>query len=273
MRLLHLTNIYIYIELSREIERKMSNCIIIIPARYQSSRFPGKPLAKIGDKTMIQHVYERCIACDFVQGVFVATDHEDIFDEVVKFGGMAVMTDIACENGTQRIAEACNFVEEKIMQFDYVINVQGDEPFIAKSQIETVYQLLMQENAQVATLVKEIKSTHELFSPHVVKVVMNNDKNGMYFSRSPIPFMRDVPEDIWAEEHTYFKHIGIYGFQKSVLKDITKLQATTLENAENLEQLRWLQNGYVIKLGLTDIATQAVDTPQDLEFILNNLPQ
>ncbi len=250
----------------------MSNCIIIIPARYQSSRFPGKPLAKIGDKTMIQHVYERCQSCDFVQGVFVATDHEDIFEEVMRFGGAAVMTNIDCENGTQRIADAAEIIEKNIMPFDYVINVQGDEPFIATSQIKTVYDLLLQKNAQISTLAKKIDATHDIFSPHVVKVVLNNEQEALYFSRSPIPFMRDVAEDIWKEEHTYLKHIGIYGFQKSVLMDIRKLQQTDLECAENLEQLRWLQNGYVMHVGFTEIQAKAVDTPQDLIDILKELP-
>lgn len=248
----------------------MSNSIIIIPARYQSSRFPGKPLAKIGDKTMIQHVYERCKSCDFIQGVFVATDHMDIFDEVIRFGGAAVMTSEDCENGTQRIAEACELIDHSIMHFDYVINVQGDEPFIASSQIRTVYDLLMQKNAQISTLAKKINSTHELFSPHVVKTVLNLEHEAMYFSRAPIPYMRDVAEDIWIEEQTYYKHIGIYGFQKSVLMDIRKLKATDLELAENLEQLRWLQNGYVIHVGMTEVQSKAVDTPDDLKEILND---
>lgn len=251
----------------------MSNSIIIIPARYQSSRFPGKPLAKIGDKSMIQHVYERCKSCDFIQGVFVATDHMDIFDEVIRFGGAAVMTSEDCENGTQRIAEASELIDHSIMHFDYVINVQGDEPFIATSQIKTVHELLLQKNAQISTLAKQINSTHELFSPHVVKVVLNSEKEAMYFSRAAIPYMRDVAEDIWIEEHAYYKHIGIYGFQKSVLKDISKLPASQLEMVENLEQLKWLENEYVIKVGMTDIATQAVDTPEDLQTILNHLPR
>ncbi len=235
--------------------------IIIIPARYHSSRFEGKPLAMIGTKPMIQHVYERALEAN--RNVMVATDDKRIFDVVKQFGGEVIMTGAYHKSGTERCAEAITKITG---QYDIVINLQGDEPFIDPTQIKTVISILQQdENAQIATLIKQITTTQELFDPNIPKVVTDIHGYALYFSRQTIPYVRDRKESDWLSLSTFFKHIGIYGYRTNVLKEISTLQTTIAEKAESLEQLRWLQHGYNIKTAITYSETISVDTPEDLQ--------
>jgi len=237
----------------------------IIPARYESSRFPGKPLAMIGDKPMIQHVYENCSkALDYL---YVATDDERIYDTVKAFGGRVVMTSKHHANGTERSAEAARLVSaEENVNFDVIINIQGDEPFLDVNQIRDLLKAFESRDTQIATLIQEIKDKDVLLDIMNVKVAVNSDFEAIYFSRHPIPFLRNVEEDKWLEKHSYYKHIGIYGFRPGILLEIVKLMPSPLEKAESLEQLRWLENGYRIKCELTESSESvSVDTPKDLE--------
>lgn len=232
----------------------------IIPARYASSRFPGKPLARLGDKYVIERVYE--IVSESLDEAYVATDDKRIYDAVAAFGGKAIMTRADHKSGTDRIEEAM----EKIGGgWDVVVNVQGDEPFIHKSQIKTVCGCFDDPNTQIATLGKPFTSMEAVKNINSPKIVVDNNMCAMYFSRSVIPFVRNVEETEWLEKFPFLKHIGIYAYKKEVLAEITKLPMSPLEKAESLEQLRWLQNGYKIKVGITDIETIGIDTPQDLE--------
>lgn len=232
----------------------------IIPARYASSRFPGKPLARLGDKYVIERVYE--IVSESLDEAYVATDDKRIYDAVAAFGGKAIMTRADHKSGTDRIEEAM----EKIGgSWDVVVNVQGDEPFIHKSQIKTVCGCFDDPNTQIATLGKPFTSMEAVKNINSPKIVVDNNMCAMYFSRSVIPFVRNVEETEWLEKFPFLKHIGIYAYKKEVLAEITKLPMSPLEKAESLEQLRWLQNGYKIKVGITDIETIGIDTPQDLE--------
>lgn len=231
----------------------------IIPARYASSRFPGKPLAVLGDKCVIERVYETVAST--LDDAFVATDDERIYDKVLSFGGKAVMTRTDHKSGTDRIAEALTKLGDN---WDAVINVQGDEPFIHKDQIKTLCHCFDDSQTQIATLgipFKDIEAVKNVNSP---KIVMDNNNNALYFSRSVIPFVRNVDESAWLEHFPFLKHIGIYGYKCDVLKEITQLPMSSLEKAESLEQLRWLQNGYRIKVGLTHMETIGIDTPDDL---------
>lgn len=231
----------------------------IIPARYASSRFPGKPLAVLGDKCVIERVYETVAST--LDDAFVATDDERIYDKVLSFGGKAVMTRTDHKSGTDRIAEALTKLGDN---WDAVINVQGDEPFIHKDQIQTLCHCFDDSQTQIATLgipFKDIEAVKNVNSP---KIVMDNNNNALYFSRSVIPFVRNVVESAWLEHFPFLKHIGIYGYKCDVLKEITQLPMSSLEKAESLEQLRWLQNGYRIKVGLTHMETIGIDTPNDL---------
>lgn len=232
----------------------------IIPARYASSRFPGKPLARLGGKYVIERVYE--IVSESLDEAYVATDDKRIYDAVAAFGGKAIMTRADHKSGTDRIEEAM----EKIGGgWDVVVNVQGDEPFIHKSQIKTVCGCFDDPNTQIATLGKPFTSMEAVKNINSPKIVVDNYMCAMYFSRSVIPFVRNVEETEWLEKFPFLKHIGIYAYKKEVLAEITKLPMSPLEKAESLEQLRWLQNGYKIKVGITDIETIGIDTPQDLE--------
>lgn len=232
----------------------------IIPARYASSRFPGKPLARLGGKYVIERVYE--IVSESLDEAYVATDDKRIYDAVAAFGGKAIMTRADHKSGTDRIEEAM----EKIGGgWDVVVNVQGDEPFIHKSQIKTVCGCFDDPNTQIATLGKPFTSMEAVKNINSPKIVVDNNMCAMYFSRSVIPFVRNVEETEWLEKFPFLKHIGIYAYKKEVLAEITKLPMSPLEKAESLEQLRWLQNGYKIKVGITDIETIGIDTPQDLE--------
>lgn len=235
----------------------------IIPARFASTRFPGKPLVDIGGKTMIQRVYEQALKAD-LDHVVVATDDERIATVVKSFGGAFVMTNSSHQSGTDRCAE----VAQQFTGFDVVINIQGDEPFIDPQQISLVRSCFEDPNVQLATLIKEVKEDSELFNANIPKVVININQEAIYFSRNPIPYIRNAAQENWARAHQFYKHIGIYGYQTTTLLAITKLAPSTLELAESLEQLRWLENGYQIKTKVTDIETIAIDTPEDLQKIV-----
>jgi 3-deoxy-manno-octulosonate cytidylyltransferase (CMP-KDO synthetase) len=234
----------------------------IIPARYDSTRFPGKPLAKIDGKSMIHRVYEQATQAKRLSFVIVATDDERIFKEVQSFGGKVLMTDRNHVSGTDRCAEALSVYEA---QADAVINIQGDEPFIAPEQIDLVAGILEEGVFPIATLVKEICDLDELNNPNLPKVVLGSDGSALYFSRQPIPYVRNTHPDNWLTTHTFYKHIGIYGYTTEVLPKLTALGPGLLEQAENLEQLRWLENGYRIGARVTTLETISVDTPSDLE--------
>lgn len=241
----------------------------IIPARYGSSRFPGKPLADMGGKPMIQRVYEQVRLS--IDEVWVATDDERIAKVVNDFGGNVIITSTKHKSGTDRCNEAYSLINKP---FDVVINIQGDEPFIDPKQIETLKQCFDSKEIQLATLVKEFKKDdgfEALFNPNSPKVIINNKNEAIYFSRSIIPYIRDVHHTQWLDKHTFYKHIGMYGYRTDVLGEITKLNQSPLEIAESLEQLRWIENGYKIKVGFTDIETFGIDTPQDMEKAIQRL--
>jgi 3-deoxy-manno-octulosonate cytidylyltransferase (CMP-KDO synthetase) len=237
----------------------------IIPARYKSSRFPGKPLVDIKGKTMIQRVYERCVQARNIFKVVVATDDERIVEEVTSFGGEVMMTSEEHQNGTERCSEIAHHLPA-----DAYINIQGDEPFIHPDQIDQVAQLL-KTNAELATLIKKIEDPSLLALNSVMKVVFNHQMEALYFSRNCIPYLRNYPKDQWLEYHDYWKHIGIYGYRADVLSRIVNLPASALEQAESLEQLRWLENGFTIKLGKTEHESRSIDTPRDLQDLLKDL--
>ncbi len=231
----------------------------IIPARYASSRFPGKPLVKIGNKTMIRRVYEQAQKSSLLSAVIVATDNERIFDHVRDFGGNVMMTDSRHQSGTDRCAE----IAKAIGEYDLAINIQGDEPFIDPTQIDAVIELL-EQGAPIATLAKKITKKEELFSPNVVKVVFEANGKALNFSRTPIPNLKEVPQNQWLKKADFYKHIGLYGFQNATLQEVTALPQSAREKAESLEQLRWLENGYAIFVRTTDKETISIDTPDDL---------
>ena len=232
----------------------------IIPARYASTRFPGKPLAVLGGKTVIQRVYEQ--ASSVLEEAYVATDDERIFDAVEAFGGRAVMTRADHKSGTDRIEEAA----EKIgTDADVIINIQGDEPFIQKSQIETLMQLFEVPETQIGTLGKRFETIDAALNPNSPKIVTDLQGFALYFSRSIIPFVRGQEQTVWLEKYPFLKHLGLYAYRREVLREVTKLPQSPLEIAESLEQLRWLENGYRIRVGLTDVETVGIDTPEDLQ--------
>lgn len=232
----------------------------IIPARYASTRFPGKPLALLGDKPVIQHVYEKVAAV--LEAAYVATDDERIYDAVKSFGGQVVMTRTDHKSGTDRIEEA---IEKIGGEWDVVVNVQGDEPFVAKSQLDTICHCFDDPTTQIATLGKPFESMEAVQNPNSPKIVVDNMGFAMYFSRSVIPYVRGKEESSWLTHYPFLKHLGIYAYRKDVLRQVTQLPQSSLEIAESLEQLRWLQNGFKIKVGTTDVETVGIDTPQDLE--------
>ena len=237
--------------------------IAIIPARYASTRFPAKPLALLGGKPVIQRVYEQ--VKKVLTDVVVATDDERIFKTVEGFGGRAIMTREDHKSGTDRCYEAYQKVGK---EYDVVINVQGDEPFIQPEQIRSLMTCFEDEATQIATLVKPFTQTDgldALRNPNSPKVVVSDDGRAIYFSRSVIPYLRGVGEEEWLSRHTYYKHIGLYAYRAETLGEITRLPQSTLEKVESLEQLRWIDNGYVIKVGETNVETIGIDTPADLE--------
>ncbi|HBF89253.1 MAG TPA: 3-deoxy-manno-octulosonate cytidylyltransferase [Bacteroidales bacterium] len=230
----------------------------IIPARYNSSRFSGKPLVIIHGKTMIRRVYEQ--ACKALDIVYVATDDDRIKCEVVKFGGKVVMTSTNHQSGTDRCAEAVQIIQKiDNDNFDIVVNIQGDEPFINPEQIKMIVSCFENQNTQIATLIKEIQAISEISNQNTPKVVVNKNLEAIYFSRSVIPFNRN------KLNVAYYKHIGMYAYKINVLFEITKLQPSSLELSESLEQLRWLENGYKIQTAITNLDTISIDTKEDLE--------
>ena len=234
--------------------------IAIIPARYASTRFPGKPLAMLGGKTVIQRVYEQVTSV--LGEAYVATDDERIFQAVEQFGGKAVMTRSDHKSGTDRIQEAATKINTDA---DVIINVQGDEPFIQSSQIDTLMHLFDEPDTQIGTLGKPFESMEAIENPNSPKIVTDNRGFALYFSRSVIPYIRGKERDSWFGEYPFLKHLGIYAYRREVLAEVTKLPQSSLEKAESLEQLRWLQNGYRIRVGLTDVETVGIDTPEDLQ--------
>lgn len=235
----------------------------IIPARYASTRFPAKPLALLGGKTVIQRVYEQ--VAGILDEAYVATDDERIEAAVKAFGGKVVMTSVNHKSGTDRCYEAFTKVGE---EFDVIVNIQGDEPFIQPSQLEAIKACFDDDKTQIATLVKPFTPTDgfdALENVNSPKVVVDKQMNALYFSRSIIPYQRNADKCVWLQGHTYYKHIGLYAYRAEVLKEITSLPQSSLEKAESLEQLRWLENGYTIKVGITDVETIGIDTPEDLE--------
>lgn len=237
--------------------------IVLIPARYASTRFPAKPLALLGGKPVIQRVYEQ--VAKVVSSVAVATDDERIAEAVESFGGRAIMTSPDHQSGTDRCWEAYQKVGE---EYDVVINVQGDEPFIAESQLMAIMKCFEDEKTDIATLVKpfsEADGIEALENPNSPKVVLDKESRAIYFSRSVIPYLRGVEREDWLKQYTFYKHIGMYAFRSEVLREITSLPQSPLELAEKLEQLRWLENGYKIGVGISDVETVGIDTPEDLE--------
>jgi 3-deoxy-manno-octulosonate cytidylyltransferase (CMP-KDO synthetase) len=236
----------------------------IIPARYASSRFPGKPLVIIQNKTMIQHVYEQAKKAEQLSDVIVATDDTRIEKAVHDFGGKVMMTNPSHTSGTERCAEIQKILKESGNFFDVFINIQGDEPFIHPIQIDLVTSCFEDENVQISTLSKKIENEEELFDSNVVKVISDFNGNAIYFSRQAIPFIRSLESGSWINKSLHFKHIGIYGYQSAILEKIVKLKQTPLEEAESLEQLRWIENGYSIRVKETNIESFGVDVPADL---------
>ena len=232
----------------------------IIPARYASTRFPGKPLAVLGGKTVIQRVYEQ--VSSVLSEVYVATDDQRIYDCVEGFGGKAVMTREDHKSGTDRIEEA---VEKIGTDADVIINVQGDEPFIQPSQVETLMHLFDASETQIGTLGKLFESMEAVENPNSPKIVTDNRGFALYFSRSVIPYIRGIERNDWFGQYPFLKHLGIYAYRREVLAEVTRLPQSSLEKGESLEQLRWLQNGYRIRVGLTDVETIGIDTPEDLQ--------
>jgi 3-deoxy-manno-octulosonate cytidylyltransferase (CMP-KDO synthetase) len=217
----------------------------------------------INGKTMIQRVYEQASSSS-LSDVIVATDDQRIMDHVHAFGGKAIMTAEHHQSGTDRCFEA---YQKHDKPFDYIINIQGDEPFIRPEQIDLVASCFRNPQTQLATLIKKIETAEELYNVNAPKVVVNIAGEAMYFSRQPIPYCRNVPNDIWHKQHTYYKHIGIYGYRADILEQITQLPLSSLEMAESLEQLRWLENGFRIATAITEFETIGIDTPEDLEKV------
>ena len=234
----------------------------IIPARYASTRFPAKPLAILGGKTVIQRVYEQ--VAGILDDAYVATDDKRIEDAVKEFGGKVVMTSANHKSGTDRCYEACTKIGGN---FDVIVNIQGDEPFIQPAQLNAVKACFEDVTTQIATLVKPFTPEDgfaALENVNSPKVVVNKNMNALYFSRSIIPYQRNAGKQDWLAGHTYYKHIGLYAYRADALKEITALPQSSLELAESLEQLRWLENGYTIKVGISEVETIGIDTPQDL---------
>ena len=250
----------------------MKSFVAVIPARFASTRCPGKPLAILGGKPVIQRVYEQ--AKKVFENVFVATDDDRIYDAVEQFGGKTIMTSPNHKSGTDRCYEA---YQKCGIETDVVVNIQGDEPFIHQSQLQTIKELFLQPETDIATLVKPFASDTSfdvLSNPNSPKVVVDDNWNALYFSRSVIPYLRGKETESWASEHTYYKHIGLYAFKSDVLGKVTSLEQAPLEIAESLEQLRWLSAGYTIKVGKTNVETIGIDTPEDLaaaeKFLMDN---
>jgi 3-deoxy-manno-octulosonate cytidylyltransferase (CMP-KDO synthetase) len=236
----------------------------IIPARYASTRFPGKPLAYIGQKTMIQRVYE--LACQALPEVYVATDDKRIMDAVLSFGGKAVMTSPDHKSGTDRCSEAAYKIEKETgTDIDIIINIQGDEPFIKPEQIRLLMSCFRDNSVEIATLIRKAEEGEDLFNLNEPKVVISTAGDALYFSRATIPYIIETDISEWSYKHPYYKHLGIYGYKKETLKKLTLLQRSSLEITESLEQNRWIENNYKIRTAVTFWESISIDTPEDIE--------
>lgn len=240
----------------------------VIPARYASTRFPAKALAEIAGQTMIERVYNQSKKSSKLDKVVVATDNEKIYKHIKDKGGEVLMTSEEHLSGTDRCAEALSLTKEN---FDYVINIQGDEPFIDPRQIDLLASLLLDGQVELATLIKKIVDPQAIHNSNIVKVIANTNNEAIYFSRSPLPYLKNISPNDWFTHHPYFKHIGMYAYREDVLAKITKLAPSSLEKAESLEQLRWIENGFKIKVSETDIESIGIDTPEDLIKALEHL--
>ena len=236
----------------------------IIPARYSSTRFPGKPLAMIDDKPMIEHVWNGVKNTGLVDRIVVATEDKRIVAAVTGFGGEAIMTSKNHKTGTDRCGEAIQKLGEDIENYDVIINIQGDEPKVAAEHIKLVAETFNDPKTEIATLKKKITSLAELISTNTVKVVCALNGDALYFSRQPIPYLRGIAKEMWLRRNSYYKHIGIYAFRREVLQQIVQLPQTKLEKCESLEQLRWLENGHRITVRETNKESVAIDMPEDL---------
>ncbi len=239
----------------------------IIPARLASTRFPEKALVDIKGKSMVQRVYEQAKQARSLERVVVATDHDKIFNHVIDFGGEVCMTSPDHPSGTDRCREALILQD---WRYDYVINIQGDEPFIRPEAIDELAALLDYQ-VHLATLVSKVKEAELLFNPNIMKVVLNHKHEALYFSRECIPYIRGVRREDWLSRHTFYKHVCMYAYHTDILKEITELPPSPLEQAESLEQLRWLENGYPIKVGVTTHESISIDTPEDLTRALREM--
>lgn len=254
------------------------SAIVIIPARYASTRFPGKPLVDINGKSMIQRVCEQAAKATSISAVYVATDDERIQEHVESLGGKVVMTATTHQSGTDRCAEAMQKINEKRGEeidgnekIEVVVNIQGDEPFIQPEQIDALVKLFENKTTQIATLVKPIEKESVLWDVNRPKVVRGVNGNALYFSRQCIPYLRNLPKSDWLQSHTFYKHIGVYAYRPSILQQISQLPSSPLERAESLEQLRWLENGYSIQTAVTHFESPSIDTPEDLERVLKEM--
>lgn len=238
----------------------------VIPARYASTRFPGKPLTMLGDKPMIQWVYEG--ASSLFDQLLVATDDQRIYDAVERFGGLVLMTSPEHKSGTERCAEAAALYEQQTGQhFEYVVNIQGDEPLIQSAQLQALIDCIRIPGTSIATLIRAVEEMEEVHNPNVVKVVVDKSLQALYFSRAPIPYERDPEKDAAYRKDRYYSHIGLYAFRREILEKVVKLPSTPLEQAESLEQLRWIEHGIPIRTAITPLRSIGVDTPEDLELI------
>ncbi|MDF2447569.1 MAG: kdsB [Bacteroidota bacterium] len=242
----------------------MNPILGIIPARYASTRFPGKPLIDILGKSMLQRVYEQAKKSTYLREVVVATDDERIYSHVESFGGKAIYTKTEHPSGTDRCYEAYQSLGEN---FEYVVNIQGDEPFIDPSQIDLICSECT-GNTQLATLMIPVDSHEVLFDMGEVKITLNSHLEALYFSRMVIPFIKGKPQEEWHKHHTYYRHVGMYAYRTDILEQITQLKPSSLENAESLEQLRWLENGYKVKCAITHFDSHCIDTPEDIEKVI-----
>lgn len=237
----------------------------IIPARYASTRFPGKPLIDIQGKSMIQRVYERASASRSLDKVIVATDDERIYEHVTAFGGVAVMTATHHPSGTDRCWDALQQLDGA---YDYVINIQGDEPFIESAQIDELAAVLQDRSVELATQMIAVNSYEMLFDKGEVKIVLNDKDEALYFSRNVIPFIKGIDEMEWHKHHKYYRHVGMYAYRRDILERIIQLPVSALEKAESLEQLRWLEHGFNIKCVITEYESHCIDTPEDVDKVL-----
>lgn len=241
--------------------------LIVIPSRYGSTRFEGKPLVDIAGKSLVRRTYEQALKTNLDAEVVVATDDQRIYDHVSAFGN-CMMTATDHVSGTDRCFEVMSRINGS---FDVLINLQGDEPFILPSQIELLASEFSEHHTDIATLQKPIKSSEELFNPNIVKVISDGNSKAIYFSRQAIPYYRGLEESTWVDNYPYRRHIGMYAFRTEICSKLSELQPGVLEQTESLEQLRWLENGFTISVKDTDFVSPAIDTPSDLITVDNFL--